>query len=116
METVEKLVLDFNSKTDEMFRCFDDNDFVKLNELFAQRQNIIDTFEKNPEVYKKEILSKKFSDLDIMSKDEKLVNLIKSNMSEIKGKLQVLNKKDDVKSSYGRNISGLSFFISKKIY
>lgn len=116
MQTVEELVSSFNEKTEEMFKCFDNSDYVKLDNLLLERQNIIDTFEKNPDLYKKHTIIKEFKNIDIMSKNEKLDKLIRDNMQKIKEKLKGMNKDGAVKNSYGRNISGLSFFISKKIY
>ncbi|MDD3223526.1 MAG: hypothetical protein PHX70_02280 [Clostridium sp.] len=116
MKTVKELVSFFNDKTEEMFKCFDNSDYVELNNLLLERQKIIDIFEKNSDLYEKDTIANEFRNIDIMPKNEKLDKLIKENMQKIKEKLKGMNKDGAVKNSYGRNISGLSFFISKKIY
>lgn len=116
MESTNELVKSFSEKTVELLNCFDNEDYERLQLLIEERQQIINTFEQNPSLYKNEEIALELKKTNIMELNKKAEALIKKNMDEIKEKLQDLNNDKFIRSKYNNDFSGNSFFFNKKIY
>ncbi len=116
MENTERLVKDFRDKTIKMLQCFSTKDFLMLNQLLGERQQIIDTFEKNPEIYTKDNIVMEIKNTNIMELDVKVKELIVKNMSDINKKLHSLGNELKIKKMYHVGFSGNPLLINKKIY
>lgn len=116
MESTEQLVKRFSEKTAELLKCFDDENYDRLQLLLDDRQQIINTFNENPEVYKKGQIALLLRNTDIADLDKKVELIIKSNMEDIKEKLQAIDNKGFINKKYNNGFSGNPLFFNKKIY
>lgn len=116
VENTEQFVRSFREKTVELLKCFDIEDYEKLQQLLDERQQIINTFEQNPKLYIKEQIAAEFRKTDIAELDKQAELLIKTNMEEIKEKLQTIGNADVIKNKYNIGFSGNPLFFNKKIY
>lgn len=116
MNNVKELVLNFREKTIDMLKCFDSEDYYKLQILLSERQKIINLIEENPKLYNKKQIADEFKRTDIMELDKKVNELIHKNMIEIKEKLKIINSDILLRKKYNTGFSGNSLFFNKKIY
>ena len=116
MEDVEGLILKFREKTIDMLKCFENEDYDKLQRLLIERQEIINLFEENSEFYNKNEIADELKKTDIMELDTKINELMHQNMSVIKEKLQIINSDSLIRKKYDNGFSGNSLFLNKKIY
>ena len=116
MESTEQLIKLFRDKTIKMLQCFSTEDYLMLNNLLGERQEIIDTLEGNPEIYTKNKIVIEIKKTDIMELDVKVRELIVKNMSDINKKLHSLGNELKIKKIYHVGFSGNPLLINKKIY
>lgn len=116
MEDAKALMIKFRKKTLEILNCFNNEDFDKLNELFADREAIIDIFKQNPQFYTKEKITEELKKTDIMELDAKIKELTVKNIKTVGEKLENINKDKFVKKKYYNGFSGNPMFFNKKIY
>lgn len=116
MENTEALITKFREKTLEILNCFNNEDFDKINELFMDREAIIQIFKENPKVYTREKIVKELNETDIMELDAKIKELTIKNIKVVNEKLEKINKDRLVRKKYYNGFSGNSLFFNKKIY
>jgi hypothetical protein len=99
-----------------MLQCFSTKDYLMLNQLLGERQQIIDIFEKNPEIYNKNNIVMEIKKTNIMELDVKVKELIVKNMGDINKKLHSLENEMKIKRMYHVGFSGNPLLLNKKIY
>lgn len=116
MKDTKVLVSDFRDMTVNMLESIKKEDYDKLNILIEQRQKIIATFEKNPEIYDKNTIQEEFKAKDIFRLDQEVNDLTKKHFLNIKEKLRSVSSNIKIKNKYNPGFSGNSLFFNKKVF
>lgn len=112
MQIKEKL-LEYKTLTVELINALENEEYIKLNDLFNEREKIIDC--TNDLSYSMEEFKKICNELGIIELETKLKQLIKDKMLKVKKSINNIKRSRNAHMSYNKNFINNSFFVKKTV-
>jgi|GEM_PF-988201 len=107
------VLLEYKNKTMEILKCAEEEKFDEIEKILRERQQIIENI--NTINYSKEEFILISKELDLLTIEEKVKNIMNKKKDKLKTEIENFLKGKNAKSSYTRSNYVDSIFFNKKI-